>query len=648
MSARLLYAVRSGDAELVREQLGAGAPAGIRDPESGLTALMIAAGRGDLAVVRALLDAGADVHTADTRAGATALHKACQGGSLEVVRALVEAGAFIDAVVPTTGHTPLLEAFWYKWPEIVGYLLDRDAGVNLSTHYGFSMKEHFEYIMSAQTHPDPQQRTGHSPYDPGHVAQPEPGSNGRTVEVPGLLIAGSWRAARGGHTRDVVCPADSAFVARVPQAGPDDIDDAVRAARAAFDDGPWPRMSGRERAQILYDAADLIERDSRELARRQGLETGKPVRYGLREDGPFAAMAMRYFAALASRSPVEARHADAPAATYTLREPLGVVAALTACHHPVAMAAAILAPALAAGSAVVYKPSETAPLCALKLAELCCAAGVPDGVLNVVTGPGALLGPVLAGHPGVDKAAYAGGTAAGREVAAACARALVPADLDIGAPNVHVVFADACLSHAARTAAAAALPGRGEFRTAGARILVHRPIYRAFTEALAEQVRSFEPGDPLDPATLLGPVARRGHAERLAGYVDWAASHGSRLIAGGGVEGLYHRATVLAPTDPGVAARMPEVFAPLAFVLPFDELGDAVTLANAAPGALNCTVYTTDVKRAHGVVGAVTRGRLPHQYLHRGRRRAVQRRLAPARIRRGRDGPLYPAEGGLG
>jgi ankyrin repeat protein/ketosteroid isomerase-like protein len=146
--ARLLDAVRAGDAEAVRELLGHGADAGARDAASGLTALMIAAGRGDLACVRLLLDAGADVHTADTRAGATALHKACQGGSLDVVRALVEAGAFVDAVVPTTGHTPLLEAFWYKWPDIVGYLLDRDAGVNLSTHYGFSMKEHFEYTLN--------------------------------------------------------------------------------------------------------------------------------------------------------------------------------------------------------------------------------------------------------------------------------------------------------------------------------------------------------------------------------------------------------------------------------------------------------------------------------------------------------------------
>ncbi len=148
MSAQLLDAVRAGDADAVREQLGFGAPAGVRDPRSGLTALMIAAGRGDLPVVRALLDAGADVHTTDTRAGATALHKACQGGSLDVVRALVEAGAFLDAVVPTTGHTPLLEAFWYKWPDIVGYLLDHDAGVNLGTHYGFSMREHFEYTLN--------------------------------------------------------------------------------------------------------------------------------------------------------------------------------------------------------------------------------------------------------------------------------------------------------------------------------------------------------------------------------------------------------------------------------------------------------------------------------------------------------------------
>jgi acyl-CoA reductase-like NAD-dependent aldehyde dehydrogenase len=444
-----------------------------------------------------------------------------------------------------------------------------------------------------------------APYDPGHVARPEPGAAGRTVEPGALLIGGRWREARGGHTRAVVGPADGAVVSRVPRAGTDDLDAAVRAARAAFDEGPWPRLPGRERAQILYDAADLIERETAELARRQSLETGKPLRFGLRDDGPFAAMAMRYFAALASQAPSTDRRAAVPAAAYALREPHGVVAALTAFHHPVAMGAAILAPALASGGTVVYKPSETAPLSALKFAELCVTAGVPEGVLNVITGPGPQLGTGLAEHPGVDMVAFAGGAVAGRAVATACGRGLLPTDLDVGAPNAHVVFADACLEYAARSAAAAVLPGRGEFRAAGTRILVHRPVYRAFTEELADRVRAFAPGDPLDPDVLLGPVARRDHAERLAGYLARARADGARLVAGGAVDGLHHRATVLAVADPEIAARLPEVFAPLALVLPFDDPGEAVALANAGPGPLTCAVYTTDVKSAHGVVGAV-------------------------------------------
>ena len=420
-----------------------------------------------------------------------------------------------------------------------------------------------------------------------------------------LLIDGAWHASRDGRTSAVVSPGDGATLARVAQAGAEDLRDAVGAARRAFDHGPWPRMSGKERAQILYDAADLIEEDAAELARRQSLEMGKPLRFGLAEDVPFAAMALRYFAALVSQERGAGQPGAASATRYTLREPLGVVAALTSFHHPLAMTAAIAAPALASGNTLVHKPSGTAPLSALRFAEHCVAAGLPPGVLNVLTSSGPELGPRLAAHDGVDKFAFAGSLRGGRHVGAACAPALVAADLDLGRRNAHIVFADACLEYAARRAAAAVLPGSGEFRAAGARILVQRPVYHAFRDLLADHVRAFGPADPLLRTTRLGPVARADHLELLTDYLGWSRSHGGRVLAGGVSDGLYHQATLLAPADLDAAARMPEMFTPLALVLPFEDSAEAVAAANEGRGTHDCTVYTADLKRAHGVARAV-------------------------------------------
>ncbi|HEV2636434.1 MAG TPA: aldehyde dehydrogenase family protein [Actinocrinis sp.] len=428
-----------------------------------------------------------------------------------------------------------------------------------------------------------------------------------------LLIGGVWRAARDGRTRTVAGPVAEAGPARVAEAGPRDTRDAVAAARLAFDEGPWPRLPGRERAQILYDAADLVEESGARLARLQAVDMGKPVRFGEGDDVPFAAMALRFFAAMASQ---QNRGQSPPSVGGSaLRQPRGVVGAACAFHHPLAMAAAIVAPALAMGDTVVLKPPTAAPRAVLEFARLCQEAGLPPGALNVVTG-GRSTGCAMASNRGVDLVSFLGSVPQGRQLATACATQFVPMDLDLGLPNAHIVFEDAHLEHAAWQTARSLLPGRAEFRASGVRVLVHEQVYPEFLERLSTHLRSLVPGDPRDPATRLGPLA--GDAERagLEGFLGHGRTVGARLLplgaddapaAGPGPADL--RADLLVPARlvqvpllaAGAVAPVPDIFAPLALLTVFRETADAVAAVNRDSGTHACSLYTVDVGRAAAV-----------------------------------------------
>jgi aldehyde dehydrogenase (NAD+) len=432
------------------------------------------------------------------------------------------------------------------------------------------------------------------------------GAGAEFADEPGeLLIDGTWRRPADGAAVELRSPVDGSPLTRVAAAGVADVKEAVGAARRAFDEGEWPRMSGHDRAQILYDAADLVEQATPWLTRCQAVEMGKPVRFGLRDDGPFAASALRYFAAMASQGAAFGQPATASTAAAVLREPCGVVAALSDFHHPLAMAASLVVPALAAGDTVVLKPSAAAPLCVLAFARLCAAAGLPAGVLNVVTGDDAELPGELVAQPGVDRAAYVGGIERGRQVAMACAGALVPVTLDLARRHVHMVFADACLEHAARQVAPAVLPGRSEFRGAGARILVHADVYAVFCDVLAARVSAFTPADPRDPATWLGPLARREDFDRLTGFLASIDGHRAAAPPRLAAQGLFHPATLSKAVDARIAARLPEVFAPLVFVIPFRTEHEAVALANDGRAQLSLAVHTPDLGTARRVADAV-------------------------------------------
>lgn len=428
-----------------------------------------------------------------------------------------------------------------------------------------------------------------------------------------LLIAGRWRPAADGRTASVSSPIGGLRPMRIADAGRQDVYAAVEAARRAFDDGPWPRMPGRERAQMLYDAADLVEEWTNRLALYQAMEMGKPVHFGERDDGPFAAMALRFFAALASKLPCLEPRVTPSVGLSTARRPIGVVAAIPAFHHPLAMAVATVAPALAVGDTVVLNAPLQASRSLIQLAELFIAAGLPPGVLNVVTGRREVARN-LAGRRGVDLTVYSGGARDGRTISMACARGLVPAELDVGRPNAHVVFEGADLGQAAWEVARSLLPGRAEFRATGIRVLVHEACYPQFAEQLTQVVRSLAAGDPRDRATRLGPAADGDDPGMLRDYLAWGSAHGARLLDGaqkngaatnGAGHGPYLPIHLLEIPDAQLALQLPEVFAPLAFLKPFLSPESAAAFVNLGQGTQYCTLHTDDVKEARCFAGTV-------------------------------------------
>jgi len=433
--------------------------------------------------------------------------------------------------------------------------------------------------------------------------------------APGrLFIGGAWRDAADGATRPTISPVDGSATAPIAHGTPSDVDAAVLAARRAFDSGPWSTAGGHERARILLKVADLIERDAEEIAYRETVDMGKPIMFA-RQEVPFVAMAYRYFAGLATQLSGATRPTATPTFTYTLREPVGVVGAITPFNFPLVLATTKLAPALAAGNTVVHKPSEATPLSALKIAELFAEAGLPDGVLNVITGPGAQLGQALSAHPAVDKISFTGSTAVGREIIRTSADTLKKVTMELGGKSANIVFADAYLDEAVQQAFFGIFYNKGEICTAGSRLLVQRSVYDDVVGKLVEQASATLPGNPLDPQTLFGPLAHRAQFEKVTQYTAIGRAEGAELLTGGeayhpeGLDGgLYFRPTVFGHVDNGMRIAQEEIFGPVLSVIPFDTEEDAVALANGTPYGLASGVHTADVKRAHRVARALKAG----------------------------------------
>ena len=432
------------------------------------------------------------------------------------------------------------------------------------------------------------------------------------IEPGRLFVGGQWREAADGARTEVVDPSRGAVLTTVAEAGAADVDAAVRAAREAFDGGAWSGLSGRERGRILHRVAELIRENADELARLESLDVGKPISLCHAVDITNAANDYEHFAALAHSLDGAVRDTPMNALAYTKREPIGVVAAITPFNFPLILAGSKIGPALAAGNTVVHKPADETPLSALYMARLFQQAGVPDGVVNVVTGAGPVAGEALLRHRGVDKVAFTGSTAIGRHVASTAGEALKPVTMELGGNAAHIVFEDADLEKAVGAIIKAFVFNTGQFCMGGPRLLVSRPVYATVLGILTDAVPGVPVGDPRNPETVVGPMAGEKHLKKVEEYVDIARKEGGRIVCGGERldldGGYYYRPTVIADLSNDSRVVQEEIFGPVLTVQPFDTEDEAVELANSTPYGLASGIQTSNLARAHRIADRLQAG----------------------------------------
>jgi (Z)-2-((N-methylformamido)methylene)-5-hydroxybutyrolactone dehydrogenase len=430
-----------------------------------------------------------------------------------------------------------------------------------------------------------------------------------------MLIGGQWVDAKSGEARETIDPFRGEPWATAPSGGPDDVDRAVAAARSALEDGPWATMSGKERGRLMRRLADLIRRDAEHLARTETRDNGKLLREML---GQLQIIPdwYDYFAGAADKIQGDVIPTDKPNfLVYTLREPVGVVAAIVPWNSPLLLTAFKLAPALAAGCTFILKPASVTPASSLEFAKLVVEAGFPDGVVNVITGDSASVGKRLAAHPGVDKVAFTGSTEAGIDVAKGASSHVARVSLELGGKSPNIVFADADLEAAVNGAVAGIFAATGQTCLAGSRVLVQRAVVDEFTDRLSNRARTIKLGDPMLPETEMGPVAFQEHLTRVLDFVSDAKEEGATVVAGGGrptdpelANGYFVEPTVLTGVSNDMRVAQQEIFGPVASVIPFDTEDEAVALANDVEYGLAAGVWTRDVGRAHRLAARIRAG----------------------------------------
>ncbi len=428
-----------------------------------------------------------------------------------------------------------------------------------------------------------------------------------------LFVAGEWRDGGAGTFADLN-PASEEILVEVAAASEEDVNAAVAAARAQLS-GEWAAMPGSQRGQILARVADLIERDAELLARLEALDIGKPVMQPSVLDVPNAARTFRHFAGWADKITGTVIPTDGyfgrPTHSYTRREPVGVIAAIVPWNTPLMIAAWKLAPTLAAGNTVVVKPPEDAPLSILHLATLLQEAGVPDGVVSVLPGLGAVTGQALVDHADVDKISFTGSPEVGRSIGMAAASAFKRVTLELGGKSPQVILADADVEAAVGGTAMGLFFNQGETCAAGTRVLVHRSLYSDVVDALAGAASQQVLGDPFDPATTMGALVNKKQQERVLDYIDKGRAEGARLVAGGARPdraGFFVQPTIFADADNDMTIAREEIFGPVGTVIPFDDPEEAVRIANATTYGLAATIWTKDVTAAHTLAGQVRAG----------------------------------------
>ena len=428
-----------------------------------------------------------------------------------------------------------------------------------------------------------------------------------------LFINGEWRDAAGRKTIEVVNPATEEVIAEVASAEQADVDAAVAAARAAFE-GPWSKVSARERGRIVWRIGEKLMEKADEIARLETLHNGKPIFESRQIEVPAASECFQYFAGWADKIHGETIPVKGNYLTYTLREPVGVVAAIVPWNFPLLLTAWKVAPALACGNTVIIKPASQTPLTALALAEIAQEAGLPAGVLNVITGPGSTVGQMIVEHPGIDKIAFTGDTSTGKGIMKGSADTLKRITLELGGKSPNIVFPDADLDAALRGATTGIFYGKGEVCAAGSRLLVDKSIKHEFIEKVAARARKMAPGDPMDPKTRLGAISSKKQLENDLRYIETAKQEGATLVAGGGRadigtgKGYFLQPTVFDGVTPEMTIAREEIFGPVLATIEFGDVDEAIARANDSTYGLAAAVWTKDIKKAHYVARKLQAG----------------------------------------
>jgi acyl-CoA reductase-like NAD-dependent aldehyde dehydrogenase len=420
-----------------------------------------------------------------------------------------------------------------------------------------------------------------------------------------MLIDGKWVDSASGKTFKTVDPSTEEALAEIPDGGAEDVDRAVRAARRAFESGPWPSMTASARGRALWKLADLIETHAEEFAQLETLDNGKPLAVARAADIPLVVDHFRYYAGWATKVEGETIPVSVPnMLTYTLREPVGVVGQIIPWNFPLLMLAWKLGAALACGNTVVLKPAEQTPLSALRFGELLDEAGIPPGVVNIVTGFGETAGAPMVTHPGIDKIAFTGSTEVGKSIMSAASGTLKRVSLELGGKSPNIVFADADLDAAAEGAAAAIYFNHGQCCCAGSRLYIEQKVYERVMPKLIDYSEKIQLGPGLDPATQMGPLVSSEQFERVTGFLASGKTEGAKLATGGGRPSRFDKGYFVAPTvftdvRPDMKVVREEIFGPVVCAIPFKDPEDVVRAGNESTYGLAAAVWTRDINKAH-------------------------------------------------